>query len=201
MDQVRTNTAGREQLASFIDAESETLLRTLRLYLLRAGLPAGEDATQAATELLSEVTVEALAHADRFRAGGQPMAWLLGIAANLIKRRQSRFAKDRRREPLVRDMMSRHQALLSEDELFNQLAAARTPDPAQAVAAQDHVREMLSHASERDRRVIRLAVLHDLSGKQVAAELGITPGAARVRLHRALNRLREALSKAGGLEG
>jgi hypothetical protein len=33
-------------------------------------------------ELLNEVVVEALAHADRFQADGQPRAWLLGIAAN-----------------------------------------------------------------------------------------------------------------------
>jgi DNA-directed RNA polymerase specialized sigma24 family protein len=39
---------------------------------------------------------------------------------------------------------------------------------------------------------LRLAVLHDLTGEALAQELGIKPGAARVRLHRALNRLREA---------
>ncbi|MBX3061605.1 MAG: hypothetical protein KF726_01440 [Anaerolineae bacterium] len=44
--------------------------------------------------------------------------------------------------------------------------------------------------SVEDARLLKLAVLHDLDGDELAQELGITAGAARVRLHRALRRLR-----------
>jgi len=187
-----TTTENRALLRRFIEAEIETLLGTLRVYILRAGLADRQGAALAAVELLSDVTLEALEHADRFRSSGQPMAWLLGIAANLIKRRQARRATDSRREPLVRDLYTREQAALSEEELFARLAAASAPGPAQTVEMRDQVSEMLSHVSESDRQVLRLAILHDLNGKELASELDITPGAARVRLHRALNRLREA---------
>ena len=187
-----TTTENRALLRRFIEAEIETLLGTLRVYILRAGLADRQGAALAAVELLSDVTLEALEHADRFRPSGQPMAWLLGIAANLIKRRQARRATDSRREPLVRDLYTREQAALSEEELFARLAAASAPGPAQTVEMRDQVSEMLSHVSESDRQVLRLAILHDLNGKELASELDITPGAARVRLHRALNRLREA---------
>lgn len=196
MNSSDTNTANCDRLRRFIEAESETLLGTLRVYVLRAGLAGGEGAARAAADLLSDLTVEALEHADRFRPSGQPMAWLLGIAANLIKRRQARRATDHRREPLVRDLYTRNQALLSEGELFDRLAAASAPGPADAVEMRDRVSDMLSHVSESDRQVLHLAILHDLSGEELAAELGVTPGAARVRLHRALNRLLELMEDA-----
>jgi len=44
--------------------------------------------------------------------------------------------------------------------------------------------------SPDDQRVIRLAVLAEVDGEALAAALGITAGAARVRLHRAIKRLR-----------
>jgi DNA-directed RNA polymerase specialized sigma24 family protein len=40
--------------------------------------------------------------------------------------------------------------------------------------------------------VLRLAILHELNIEELAQALGITSGAARVCLHRALNRLRES---------
>lgn len=189
---METSTDNRALLRRFIETETEPLLGTLRLYVMRAGLAGGQGATLAAVELLSEVTVEAIEHADRFRPSGQPMAWLLGIAANLIKRKQVERAKRNRREPLVRDLVPRGQEALSEDEVFDRLAELSFADPAQDLAANQEVEAILIHVSEDDRRVLRLAVLHDLNGKDLAQALGVTPGAARVRLHRALNRLRAA---------
>ena len=200
MDQTDTCTANRTLLRRFIEENAETLLGTLRCYVMRAGLADWQGATLAAVELLNEVTVEALAHADRFRPSGQPMAWLLGIAANLIKRKQAGRATRNRREPLVRDLYSHAQAAISEDDLFDRLAALDVSDLAQGLEANEEVSVIMALVSENDQRVLRLAVLHDLNGKELAAELGVTPGAARVRLHRALNRLRDAW-QAEGHEG
>lgn len=56
------------------------------------------------------------------------------------------------------------------------------------------VREALDRLDEQDRTIIEL---HDLGGetsyRETAALLGITPGAARVRRHRALRRLEQML--------
>lgn len=201
MDQTDTYTANRTLLRRFIEENAETLLGTLRYYVVRAGLADRQGATLAAVELLNEVTVEALAHADRFRPSGQPVAWLLGIAANLIKRKQAGRATRNRREPLVRDLYPHTQATISEDELFDRLAALDVSDLVQDLEANEEVSAILAHVSEDDQRVLRLAVLHDLNGGELAQALDVTPGAARVRLHRALNRLRDAWQAQEGHEG
>jgi RNA polymerase sigma factor (sigma-70 family) len=185
-------TANEDLIRQFIARENEALFRTLRYYVVRAGLADGRDAAPAATELLDEVVVQALEHADRFRPSGQPMAWLLGIAANLIRRRQAERATRDRREPLVRDMCSSTQDAMSEEELFDRVASLAAGGPIADWEANEAASAILGHVSADDRRVLQLAVLHGLSGEGLAQELGIKPGAARVRLHRALNRLREA---------
>jgi len=187
-----TTTANRTLLRQFIEAETEALLGTLRYYLVRAGLADGQGVTLAAVELLNEIVIEAFEHADRFRPSGQPMAWLLGIAANLIKRKQAERATRNRREPLVRDLYPGVGDTLGEDELFDRFVALTAADPAQKLEENEGISAILTHVSEDDQRILRLAVLHDLNGNELAQELGITPGAARVRLHRALNRLRDA---------
>jgi RNA polymerase sigma factor (sigma-70 family) len=188
-----TATDRRTQLRQFLETETEALLGTLRFYVVRAGLAVEQGAGLAAVELLNEVAVEALDHADRFRPAGQPRAWLLGIAANLIKRKQATRATRNRREPLAHDLVPGSHETMTEDEVFDRLVALATGDPAQELAESQEVDAILAHVSEGDRRVLRLAVLHELNGEELARALGVTPGAARVRLHRALHRLRAAL--------
>jgi len=55
--------------------------------------------------------------------------------------------------------------------------------------------ELLGLVSEPDRQVLRLAIVEGLSGRELAAQLGITEGAARVRLHRAKQQLRRTYSQ------
>jgi RNA polymerase sigma-70 factor (ECF subfamily) len=179
------------RLRQFIEHESGALVGTLRYYLYRAGLMPSE---AAAKELLSDVIIEALEHEERFR-GGQPKAWLLGIAANLVKRRRAEVARQERREPLIRDLHA-DEAAMSDDELFDWMASLT--GAVEEIEASDEAAHLLSRVSPDDARVLRLAILCGLDGDALAAELGISPGAARVRLHRALNRLRTAM---GGEHG
>jgi RNA polymerase sigma factor (sigma-70 family) len=189
---IDTTVDNATRLRQFLEAETEALLGTLRLYVVRAGLAADQGVTLAAVELLNQVVVEALAHTDRFRPSGQPRAWLLGIAANLIKREQVARAKRYRREPLAHDLLPGSGETMAEDEVFDRLAALVAADPAEEMAASQQVEAILAHVSESDRQILRLAVLHELNGQELGRALDITPGAARVRLHRALNRLRGA---------
>ena len=92
-------------LRRFIAEESESLMRTLRLYLYRAGLARAETTMDsAASELLNDVVAEALMHENRFRPDGQPLAWLNSITRNNNTRRQANHAKPLLREPLVLDL-------------------------------------------------------------------------------------------------
>ena len=165
------------------------MIGTLRYYLSRAGT-ADQPLDAAAQELLNDVVVEALAHEERFRPDGQPRAWLLGIAANLIRRRQVERAKRDQREPLVRDLFTADANVLSEDEMFDRFSALADADPLDE--AEGEIAALMHTLSDDDQRVLRLAILTGLDGDSLARELETTPGAARVRLHRALHRLRAA---------
>ena len=185
-DQTRIMLA--RQLHDFIEAEAEVLLQSIRVYVVQAHLANGWSVGPVAHELLNEMVVEALAHVERFADVRNPHAWLLGIAANLVRRKQIIQIKRRRREPLALDLDNRD---LSEEQIFDRLrAVANSKDPARQVEARDTIAYLLSPLTPDERYLIRLAVILDLSRKDIADELDITPGAVRVRLHRALRRLR-----------
>ena len=181
---------GRRRLEAFIEAESDALAKTLRYYVLRAGLASGAGVAVAASELLNEVTLEALRTAERLKPEVHPKPWLLGIAANLIKRKQDELAKRERREPLMRDLYPDLEETLSDEELFDQLPANIT-GTVEALEADETITQLLAGLSKSDADLLRLAILHDMSGESLAKELGVSEVAARVRVHRALNRLRE----------
>jgi RNA polymerase sigma factor (sigma-70 family) len=194
--------ANAARLRAFIEAEADTLRGTLRLYIRRAGLAQGDAVASAADDLLHDVVVEALAHAERFRPSGQPQAWLLGIAANLIRRRQADLARRTRREPLARDLHPvQADGPPAEDDVFDRLAALSTTmqqiGPEAALEAHEGAAALLDSVSTADREILGLAILYEMNGAALAEALAITPGAARVRLHRALNRLRAALQAEG----
>jgi RNA polymerase sigma factor (sigma-70 family) len=180
----------KTRLRQFIESESSTLLGTLRYYLFRAGLSGrGLPLESAAQDLLNDVIAEALQHEDRFRTAGQPRAWMLGIAANLVKRRQRELVNRDHREPLIRDLHPEMESTMSDDELFDWMAevAASTPD---AFEQREDGQALLAALSPDDEHILRLAIMNGLDGASLAKALKITPGAARVRLHRALGRLR-----------
>ena len=66
----------KRQLMAFLTNHSAEFLGTVRSYVLRMGLAQGQAVPDVALEVFQEVAVEALDHIDRFRPGGQPMAWL-----------------------------------------------------------------------------------------------------------------------------
>ena len=183
--------ASRLRLQNFIKNEFAILHKILRQYVLRAGLVGSGDANTVAYELLNEVIIEALVHAERLASDMQPRAWLLGIAANLIKREQANCAKRERREPLIRDLYARSEEALSEDELFDLLPVTSERSLTE-LEANDTINSLLLGLTKSDADVLRLAILYDFDGAALAQALKITANAARVRLHRALDRLRDA---------
>lgn len=179
-------------LRDVIEQEAETLQNTLRHYVLRAGLATNCDLDMIAGEILSEVVVEALRHADRLDRQRDPVPWLLGIAANLIRRRCAALRKRDRREPLISDLCARSEQW-SESDLFDRISRLSVRDPATDLESREEMEYLLSLVSNKDRAVLKLAILNGLSGDALASALDTSPGAARVRLHRAIQRLRAAL--------
>jgi RNA polymerase sigma factor (sigma-70 family) len=186
--------ANRVRLQQFVENEGDALRKTLRYYVLRAGLASGQALHTAADELLNEIMVEALKTPERLKADIHPRPWLLGIASNLIKRQQAKRAKLERREPLMRDLYPQQEDTLSDEELFDQLPAL-TDSSLADVEVKEEIATLLSGLSPGETHILRLAILYDMDGETLGTALGVTANAARVRLHRALNRLRSLRQK------
>jgi RNA polymerase sigma factor (sigma-70 family) len=172
-----------------------SLLGIIRSYVMRMGLARGEAVPAVALEVLQEVVLEALDHADRFNPAGQPMAWLLGIAINVIKRKKYERIKRSQRELSMNDLSLMQEEGLSESDLFDQFATNTFAEPNQEIAANEQAELLLALVSPDDQHILMLAILQGFDQEALAQRLDISPGAARVRLHRALKRLRLAWSE------
>jgi len=206
--------AGARILSDFIRDNGPIIIRTLRVFVFKAGLAKGDAVREIADEVLQETTVEALKAAHRFDNSRQPRAWLLGIAVNIIKRKRAKEAIKRRTEVAVQDVPLGNEMLASshqsDNELFDYLAAIARKKQAEPSSAflplNDLARDyeannvaeaMLARCSNEDQTILRLAILDELDGDAVAWRLGVPPGTARVRLHRAIKRLRNSLEGEG----
>lgn len=189
------SSATKRLLIAFLSEHTAPLLGTLRSYVQRMGLARGEQVPAVALEVLQEVAIEALEHADRFNPTRQPMAWLLGIGMNIIKRKKTELAKRSQREISIAHLSTPQADPLSEGELFDHIAGHAVAGPEQDIEANEQALTILSLVSAEDQHILCLAFLYDFEREALAAKLGVTPVAARVRLHRALSRLRVAWSK------
>lgn len=186
-------------LRQFLQENTPLLLGIIRSYVARTGLAHGEAVQSVAVEILQDTVIEALAHADRLNSETQPRAWFLAIAANILKRKRAEAAKQQQREVLVSDMAER-QNVIDESDFFDLIMSHVQPGPEQQIEMDEQVAEMLSLVSPDEQEVLRLAFLRDLDTNMLAQALHISPGAARVRLHRALNKLRIAWRASQGKE-
>jgi RNA polymerase sigma factor (sigma-70 family) len=156
-------------------AHPERLIRSVYAYVAYRVGP-GPDAE----DITSEVFERALRYRDSYDPKrGEPMAWLIGIARTAV---DGAYAT-----PNV--------ALDSVEE-----------QPAPGDLADDTVRRLAlvdaaARLSERDRELIALRYGAGLSGKQIGAILDMTRNAVDVAVHRAAERLREALGEPDESEG
>lgn len=77
--------------------------------------------------------------------------------------------------------------------------SAAPPDALKGLITEEEraeVRRALEQVDEKDRRLLRLLYFDQADPAEVARQLGVTAGALRVRKHRALARLSEALRAA-----
>jgi RNA polymerase sigma-70 factor (ECF subfamily) len=131
-----------------------------------------------AEDLLSEVFTAAISARLRFRphASGSALPWLYGIAANAVR------SALRARPGLV---------LADPDGTVDWDAVDARLD---ARAQRDALRAALAVLTPADRELLLLVAWEGLSPAEAGAALGLTPEAARSRLHRARGRARDALA-------
>lgn len=146
---------------------------------------------QAALELTAETFSAAWLSRTRFedRAGGSAGPWLFGIARNVLAQSvRSRALERRARELLGVVLAGEPSSATAEQAWLDGLDA----DLAAALAS----------LGDGERRAVELRVLDGLDYDEIAGELGISRGAARVRVFRGLGRLRRHVttSTSGGAE-
>jgi len=134
-----------------------------------------------ARDVLQDAYLRAYRGIRRFRGDAQFTTWLYRITANCAATHLGR--------------RSRHRHDVLDDSA--PVADPRTDHDPQLRADASDLRNRLARALDdlppRLRAVVVLRDVYDLSHEAIAAELGISESAAKVRLHRARNKLREQL--------
>ena len=134
-----------------------------------------------AFELTAETFAEAWLSRGRFIDPGDGSAapWLFGIARNVL-------ASSVRRQAVERRGRERLQMELS--------PLTARPDAAWLDGLDDALGAALADLPDGQRRAIELRVIADQAYEDVGRQLEISPGAARVRVHRGLAAIRDRLA-------
>jgi RNA polymerase sigma-70 factor (ECF subfamily) len=148
----------------------------LRRYAYHRGLAAPD-----ADDLVAEVLTVAWRRLDDVPAD-DPIPWLIAVARNVWR---NGLRTEQRRSALAARLPR----------------AAVQPPPGDPDDEPGRLRAVLATLPDDDQELLRLVAWDGLTPAQMAAVLGCTPGAARVRLHRARTRLAAALEVTPVLAG
>ncbi|NWJ47047.1 MAG: sigma-70 family RNA polymerase sigma factor [Chloroflexi bacterium] len=186
-------------ISQYLEEHSQKFEKTLCV-LVWNRLGSGHDTKGIAGEILSEVTSIALSKAPDFDTSQHVEQWLYGIARNVVRQRFEKIVKLNKREVSVTTLAAKS-AYQAEGDFFDQFTAMAIEDFAEAsviqLSFQPIFEKVLRTLSQPDQEILRLYLIKQLDGAEMASALGIGGGAARVRLSRALNRVRNAMIEQG----
>jgi RNA polymerase sigma-70 factor (ECF subfamily) len=142
-----------------------------------------------ARDVVQESYLRAFRGLKRFRGDAQFTTWLYRITANCASTHLGRRARHRHDE-------------LVDDAPLADTDPSRDPQArTEGNATRDRLTVALRDLPPRLRAVVVLRDVYDLPHEAIAAELGISESAAKVRLHRARKKLREQLFPMRGEAG
>lgn len=134
-------------------------------------------------DLTAEVFLAVIGSAHSYRPGrGTQVAWLYGIARNVVAGERRRAAHELRTASRIAG-----RRLLDDDDI------ARLEERIDAESAGRVACQALAGLPPDERAVLELVAIDGLPVKDAAAALGIRQGTARVRLHRARRAARQAI--------
>ncbi|HEX8582367.1 MAG TPA: RNA polymerase sigma factor [Acidimicrobiales bacterium] len=134
-----------------------------------------------ARDVVQEAYLRAYRGLRRFRGDAQFSTWMYRITANCASTHLGR----RRRH--------RHEELADDAPVIDESPEFDPQARADAAVLRDRLAAALAELPPRLRAVVVLRDVYDLPHEAIAAELGISESAAKVRLHRARRKLRESL--------
>jgi RNA polymerase sigma-70 factor (ECF subfamily) len=142
-----------------------------------------------ARDVVQESYLRAFRGLKHFRGDAQFTTWLYRITANCASTHLGRRARHRHDE-------------LPDDAAIAEVRPDHSPDArTDALATRDRLNTALAALPPKLRSVVLLRDVYDLPHEAIAAELGISESAAKVRLHRARRKLREQLFPMRGESG
>jgi len=142
-----------------------------------------------ARDVVQESYLRAFRGLKRFRGDAQFTTWLYRITANCASTHLGRRSRHR------------HEELVDEGP-YTDLDPTHDPQArTEGNATRDRLNLALRELPPRLRAVVVLRDVYDLPHEAIAAELGISESAAKVRLHRARKKLRENLFPMRGESG
>jgi RNA polymerase sigma-70 factor (ECF subfamily) len=131
-----------------------------------------------ARDVVQESYLRAFRGLKRFRGDAQFSTWMYRITANCAATHLGKRKRHRHDD-------------LTDDIAIDEQIAANPEARVDAVAVRDRLQEALRELPPRLRAVVVLRDIYDLPHETIAAELGISESAAKVRLHRARRKLRD----------
>ena len=141
-------------------------------YALRRSTPSAAD------DVVAEVFLIAWRRLDQ--VPDEPLGWLLGVARRVLANRR----RTESRAAALRDRLARDPAA----------PAPVTASPSASGDRDDRVQRALAGLRERDRELLLLVAWEGLRVDEAAQALGVRSGTLAVRLHRARQRLADALA-------
>lgn len=142
-----------------------------------------------AADVTQDAFLRAFRALPRFRGDAAFSTWMYRITANCASAQLARRGRHR------------HTQLSAADGVADERADHDPEAQASAAAGWDRLTEAVAGLPPRLRAVVVLRDIYDLPHDAIAAELGISVTAAKVRLHRGRRRLREELYPAAGAAG
>jgi RNA polymerase sigma factor (sigma-70 family) len=140
-------------------------------------------------DLTTDVFLAAIDSAHRYRPRrAEPIAWLYGVARNVVAAEFRRSERERRATTRVAG-----RSLVDDDDL------ARLEERIDAESRARGLHDAMARLPDGERAVLELVAVDGLAVGEAAQALGIRAVAARVRLHRARRSLREQLDPAADI--
>jgi RNA polymerase sigma-70 factor (ECF subfamily) len=134
-----------------------------------------------ARDVVQEAYIRAFRGLQSFRGDAQFSTWMYRITANCANTHLGKRNKHR------------HEVLDDADPVADERPTSDPQAQADASALRDRLGVALEALPPKLRQVVVLRDIYDLPHEAIAAELGISETAAKVRLHRARKKLREDL--------
>ncbi|AFN64180.1 Probable RNA polymerase sigma-D factor [Mycobacteroides abscessus subsp. abscessus] len=172
------------------DALSEVLsaIRPVVVRYCRARVGTAERSGLSADDVAQEVCLAVIAALPRYQDQGRPfLAFVYGIAAHKVADAHRAMARDKS-DPAenLPEQVDRHAG--PEQEALNSESSRR-------------MQALLEVLPEKQREILILRVVVGLSAEETADAVGSSAGAVRVAQHRALQKLKAEMTRAGDYRG